>query len=146
MPTTSASDAWRYGLRASYRRRAGEARRRCRSASTCSARRRTSRRSGSLDIPPREGDIFVFGRPPGDDVNADTLAQPHRSTSAPYVFAEIALGPKLTIVPGLRIDGFLLEGSAIKPPVVGITPIGFSRLDWGVDPRLSVTYRAASSG
>ena len=31
----------------------------------------SSRRSGSLDIPPREGDIFVFGRPPGDDVNAD---------------------------------------------------------------------------
>jgi hypothetical protein len=44
-------------------------------------------------------------------------------------------------VPGLRIDGFLIEGSAIKPAVVGITPIGFSRLDWGVDPRLSMSWR-----
>ena len=96
-------------------------------------------RSGSLDIPPREGDIFVFGRPPGDDVNADTWHN-HILDVAPYVFAEIALG-KLTIVPGLRIDGFLIEGSAITPPIVGITPIGFSRLDWGVDPRLSVSYR-----
>jgi hypothetical protein len=139
VPTTSASDAWRYGLRASYRRRLAK-------IVTLSVgldmlgTATTSRRAGSLDIPPREGDIFVFGRPPGEDVNSDAWHN-HILDAAPYAFAEIAVGPKLTIVPGIRIDGFLLEGSAIKPPVIGVTPIGFSRLDWGVDPRLSVTYR-----
>ena len=137
-PTTSSSDAWRYGLRGSYRRRLAR-------IVTLSVGLdmlgtvTSSRRSGSLDIPPREGDIFVFGRPPGDDVNADSWHN-HILDVAPYLFTEIVLG-KLTIVPGLRIDGFLLEGSAIKPAVVGITPIGFSRLDWGVDPRLSMTWR-----
>ncbi len=28
-------------------------------------------RSGSLTIPAREGDLRIFGQPPGDDVNAD---------------------------------------------------------------------------
>ncbi|HEY1585726.1 MAG TPA: TonB family protein, partial [Polyangia bacterium] len=138
IPTTTSSNAWRYGLRGSYRRRLAR-------IVTLSAgldmlgTATSSRRAGSLDIPPREGDIFVFGRPPGDDVNADAWHN-HILDVAPYVFTEIALG-KLTIVPGLRIDGFLLEGSAIKPAIVGVTPIGFSRLDWGVDPRLSMSYR-----
>jgi hypothetical protein len=139
-PTTALSDAWRYGLRAAYRRKLVR-------VLTLSVgfdmlgTETSSKRAGSLDIPPREGDIFVFGRPPGDDVNADAWHN-HILDAAPYVFAEIALfGNKLTIVPGLRIDGFLIEGSAIKPAIVGVTPVGFSRLDWGVDPRLSVAYR-----
>ena len=28
-------------------------------------------RVGSVNLPAREGDITVFGQPPGDDVNAD---------------------------------------------------------------------------
>ncbi len=138
IPTATSSDAWRYGLRGSYRHRLAR-------IVTLSlgldmlGTATTSRRAGSLDIPPREGDIFVFGRPPGDDVNADSWHN-HILDVGPYVFAEIAVG-KLTIIPGLRVDGFLIEGSAIKPPVVGVTPVGFSRLDWGFDPRLSVVYR-----
>ncbi len=138
IPTTTAADAWKYGLRGSYRRRVGK-------RTTLSVGLdmlgtvTSSRRAGSLDIPPREGDIFVFGRPPGDDVNADAWRN-HILDVAPYVFAEIQLG-RLTLQPGLRIDGVLLEGSATKPQIVGVTPIGFSRLDWGVDPRLSVAYK-----
>ena len=113
----------------SYRRelaRIGDAVGRPRPAGHGDARRA---RSGSLDIPPREGDIFVFGQPPGDDVNADAwhthIARRRRRTCSPR-----SASGQLTIVPGLRVDGFLLEGSAITPPVVGVTPIGFSRLDW----------------
>jgi hypothetical protein len=132
-PTTSASDAWRYGLRGSYRRKLAR-------IVTMSVgldmlgTATSSRRSGSLDIPPRAGGIFVFGRPPGVTRQRRLVAQPHRR--APYVFTEIALGKP--IVPGLRIDLLAARGSAIKPAVVSITPIGFSRLDSGADPRLSM--------
>jgi TonB family protein len=137
-PTTSDSTAWRYGLRSAYRRRFAK-------FATLSVgvdmlgTMTHSTRSGSLDIPPREGDIFVFGRPPGDDVNADDWHN-HILDVGPYVFAELNAG-KFSFVPGLRIDGYMIEGSAIKPAVLGITNIGFSRLDWGVDPRFSVNAR-----
>src|SRR5262249_49822872 len=98
-----------------------------------------SRRSGSLEIPPREGDRFVFGRPPGDDINADRWTT-HIADAAPYLFAEIALG-RLTLVPGLRFDTFLLEGSQSTPPIQGTTPIGFSHFGFGIDPRLQINYR-----
>jgi hypothetical protein len=137
-PTSLTSTAWRYGLRASYRRRVA----RWATISTGLDLQGTLtnlRRSGSLDIPPREGDIFVFGRPPGEDVNADAWTT-HIANAAPYIFAEFAAG-KFTFVPGLRVDGYLLEGSALRPPVIGVTNIGFSRLDWAVDPRLAITYK-----
>jgi hypothetical protein len=137
-PTTNDSNSWRYGLRGAYRRR-------LRKWVTLSTGfdmlgvMTHTRRSGSLDIPPREGDIFVFGRPPGEDVNADDWNN-HIVDMAPYAFAEFNVG-KLTIIPGLRLDAFLIEGSAIVPRILGATQIGFSRLDWGVDPRLSIVYR-----
>jgi len=137
-PTTSASSGFRYGLRASYRRRL--ARWATLSAGLDAQGSVTdSRRSGSLDIPPREGDIFVFGRPPGDDVNADAWST-HIADVAPYVFAEFSVG-KLTVTPGLRLDAFLLEGSQSIPSIIGLTPVGFSRLEWGVDPRLAINYK-----
>jgi TonB family protein len=138
VPTTSDATAWRYGLRSSYRRRLAK-------FVTLSlgldmqGTATHSERSGSLDIPPREGDIFVFGRPPGDDVNADNWRN-HIVDVGPYIFAEFTIG-KFTFVPGLRLDGYLIEGSAIKPAIVGITPIGFSRLDFAADPRLTIVYR-----
>jgi hypothetical protein len=137
-PTDNESYAWKYGLRSSYRKRP----RKWVTLSLGLDMQGTvthSKRSGSLDIPPREGDIFVFGRPPGDDINADDWTN-HIVDVAPYLFAELTFG-KFTIIPGLRLDAVVIEGSSIAPAVVGVTPIGFSRLDWGVDPRLSVVYR-----
>ncbi len=137
-PTTNDADGFRYGLRAAYRRRVAK-------WATLSAgldaqgTRSNSRRSGSLDIPPREGDIFVFGRPPGDDVNADAWTS-HIADVAPYVFTELTAGP-VTITPGFRLDAFLIEGSQNTPNVVGTTPVGFSHIAWGPDLRLAVSYR-----
>jgi TonB family protein len=138
VPTLAESEALRYGLRASYRRRPA----RWLTLSLgldLAGQLAQSHRSGSLEIPPREGDLFVFGRPPGDDVNADRWTT-HIADAAPYVFFEIALG-KLTLVPGLRFDAFVLEGSQSTPPVQGTTPIGFSHFEYGIDPRLQVNYR-----
>jgi TonB family protein len=140
-PTRAQAQALRYGLRASYRRRLAK----FATLSTGVDAQGTytwSSRSGSLDIPPREGDVFVFGRPPGDDVNADAW-NTHLANVAPFAFVEFSLGP-LTIVPGLRVDAYLLEGSQSTPRVRGTTPIGFARLDFselGVDPRLTITYK-----
>jgi TonB family protein len=138
VPTLAESNDVRYGLRANYRRRVHK-HVTLSLGLDLSGQVAHSQRSGSLEIPPREGDIFVFGRPPGDDVNADKW-NTHILDAAPYLFAEVALGP-VSLVPGLRLDTFLIEGSQSTPPVVGTTPIGFSHFDFGFDPRLQVNYK-----
>jgi hypothetical protein len=139
VPTLAQSSDIRYGLRASYRRKLHK-RVTLSLGLDLAGQVAQSRRSGSLEIPPREGDIFVFGRPPGDDVNADKWST-HIGDAAPYVFAEISLGP-VTLVPGLRFDAFLLEGSQTTPPIIGTTAVGFTNFQFGFDPRLQINYKA----
>ncbi len=102
-------------------------------------------REGSLTLPAREGDVAVFGQPPGDDVAADTWST-HVLDVAPFVHADLALGP-LTLSPGVRADAYLLEVSRSTPRVGGTPPIGSSRLETAVAPRasarLDVTPRLA---
>jgi hypothetical protein len=64
-------------------------------------------RAGSLTLPPREGDISVFGQPPGADINVDTW-QTHIVGVAPFVNARIAFGP-VALTPGLRLDGYFIQ-------------------------------------
>jgi TonB family protein len=138
VPTVAQLDGLRYGLRASYRRKLAK-------FLTLSlgldlqGQVADNQRSGSLDIPPREGDIFVFGQPPGDDINADKWST-HVSDIAPYAFAELRVGA-FTITPGVRLDAFQIQGSQLVPRVVGTSAIGFQRAEWGVDPRLSVNWK-----
>ena len=94
-------------------------------------------RAGSLTIPAREGDLYVFGQAPGAGVNADRW-NANLAGVAPYVSAEIRLGP-LTVVPGLRVEGFLIEGSRATPRVGATPAVGFSRLTADLDPRLSAS-------
>jgi len=96
------------------------------------------RRAGSLTIPAREGDLGVFGQPPGDDVNAD-----HWSATvgdvAPYASATFTHG-RWILTPSVRADAFPVDGSRALPPI-GATPVvGYSHLDFALDPRLSVAY------
>jgi hypothetical protein len=96
-------------------------------------------RDGSLTIPAREGDIAVFGQPPGDDTNSDTWST-FSLNVAPYATLDFDWGP-LTLTPGLRLDGYLLEASR-KTPRVGQTPsMGQSALDAQMEPRLSARLR-----
>jgi TonB family protein len=102
-------------------------------------------RRGSVTSPPREGDIHVFGQPPSDRSNADTW-QTTLVSVAPYVQADWApLGDRLHVLPGLRVEPFLLGGSRLTP-VRGDTPsIGFLHEDTAVDPRLAVRVQASKA-
>ena len=96
-------------------------------------------RDGSLTIPAREGDITVFGQPPGDDTNTDTWTALVLNV-APYASLDFDWGP-LTLTPGLRFDGYLLEASR-STPRVGQTPsIGQSTLRAEFEPRVSARLR-----
>ena len=98
-------------------------------------------RRGSLTIPAREGDVSVFGQPPSEDSNSDSW-QTTIVDVAPYLTLDWELGP-LTLTPGLRIDGYLLEASR-NTPRIGQTPaIGGSSLQAEIEPRVSARLRMA---
>ena len=98
-------------------------------------------RRGAVTLPPREGDVNVFGQQPGDQVNADDWTTTIGSL-APYVQVDAALFEgKLHVIPGFRVEPFVVSGSR-QTPVVGDTPsIGFAHEDTLLQPRLNVTYR-----
>jgi hypothetical protein len=136
---SQAIDTFRYGVRAA--RRAPITADLAVTAGVDVAGSRSSvTRSGSLTVPPREGDIYVFGQPPGADVAADTWSA-SLVDAAPFVFADLRLGP-VAITPGVRVDAFLIEGSRVTPRVGATPSIGSSRLTTAIDPRVSVSFAA----
>jgi len=70
-------------------------------------------RRGSLTLPPREGDITVFGQSPGDDVAFDAW-RTYQLSAAPFVHADITLGP-VVVSPGLRLETLLTDIDADTP-------------------------------
>jgi TonB family protein len=128
----------RYGLRASYRERITSFATISMGADVLGTRSHVMR-SGSITLPPREGDVTVFGQAPGDDINSDDF-HIEIVDVAPYVHAELALGP-LTISPGLRLDAFLLDGDRLSPPSPGAPTIGFSRMSPTIEPRIAARLR-----
>lgn len=95
-------------------------------------------REGSLNRPARVDDITVFGQAPGSDVNVDHQ-QVHTVELAPHASVDLRLGP-VTVTPGLRLQGLLLDGDR-RTPRVGATPaVGFSRSQVEADPRLAVRW------
>lgn len=100
-------------------------------------------RSGSLLIPPREGDLTVFGRPPGDDTTNDSWTAGSIDV-APYVTAQLDAGP-LSLVTGLRVDAFLLQTSRLTPRVGRTPSIGYAELEGRIEPRVSAKLRVNQS-
>jgi len=138
-PTRLAVDGWRYGLRAQARRRP---RRWLWLTLGLDAQgvRSEVMRAGSLTLPPREGDVYVFGQPPAGDVGNDRF-DVHVLDAAPYVAADVSVGP-VTITPGLRADVYLIQGNQLRPASpLGPVP-GFARLAWALDPRLALRWQA----
>lgn len=130
-------DSDRYGLRASTRSRIGS---RVMVVIGMDVLGTSSKlvREGSLTLPPREGDIAVFGQPPGDELAVDRWST-HVLDVGPNVHADVKLGP-FTITPGLRGDAYLIEGSQ-RVPRIGLTPpIGFSRMTTAIAPRASARW------
>ncbi|MEO6420219.1 MAG: TonB-dependent receptor, partial [Polyangiaceae bacterium] len=140
VPTQLDIGSWKYGLRASHRSKVARAIDLTLGVDALGASS-DIRRAGTLTLPPREGDVTVFGQAPGSDYNVDRWST-NIVDLGPYVLADIRVG-KFTFTPGLRFDAYLIEGSRMTPRV-GLTPaIGFSRLSGVVDPRLTVRYQAS---
>jgi hypothetical protein len=106
-----------------------------------SAARASLARSGSLEIPPREGDLSVFGQPPGPDAGNDTWNVGSVDV-APFAAVDVEAGP-LVVSPSLRFDAFVTTTSR-RTPRIGQTPaVGSSRLDGELEPRATARLRVA---
>jgi TonB dependent receptor/Carboxypeptidase regulatory-like domain/TonB-dependent Receptor Plug Domain len=93
-------------------------------------------RLGSLTIPVREGDLYIFGQPPGDDLAADRW---HATTidAASHAGLDLRAG-RITATLGARLDVWMLGASRLTPRV-GATPgIGAQQILFTEDPRGSV--------
>ncbi len=100
------------------------------------------RRKGATILPPREGDITVFGQPPNDVVNFDDWSVMIGSV-APYVQADIELfGNKVHVVPGARLDAFLVSGDKQFPSKDGTEQRGYLRNETIAEPRLAARWQA----
>ena len=141
MPTELDVDAGIYGVRASWRKRAGRAVLAL-GLDTEIVDARLERR-GSITAPAREGDLRVFGQPPPDQLAADRWGVVTAS-AAPYATVDVALwGDRLHLVPGLRIEPFFTSVSR-RTPIAGVTPsIGLFAQDVAVQPRLAVRLDVA---
>ncbi len=99
-------------------------------------------RSGTLTLPAREGDPFVFGAVPGSDFASDSY-ETHTLNVAPY--AEVALEwSDLRVTPGVRLSAFLIGSDHLRPAVGRVPPLGRSAAFAPVEPRLRVDYAASS--
>ncbi|MGE5185075.1 MAG: carboxypeptidase regulatory-like domain-containing protein, partial [Acidobacteriota bacterium] len=99
----------------------------------------TIRRFGSLTIPAREGDLHIFGQPPGDDVAADDW---HATTidAATHVALDAHAGPVVATA-GVRGDAWLLTASRLTPRVGATPSIGSQQILFTGDPRASVQWK-----
>jgi hypothetical protein len=138
-PTHLDTDGWRYGLRASNRNRLTQWAWLTLGADLLGTRSAVDR-VGSLTLPAREGDVFVFGQPPANDLQADKYSI-HQLDAQAWVQAGFTAGP-VTLTPGLRAGPVLIQGDHLSPASPTAPVPGFGRLDWTVEPRLAVAWRA----
>lgn len=141
-PASLDESTWRGGLRASLRTRVAKPLGLAFGVDVAGSSTRVAR-TGSLLVPSREGDPGVFGRPPGDDTASDTWVSGAIDV-APWVIAQLDTGP-LSVVTGLRVDGFLLQTSRSTPRIGRTPPIGHAQLEGRVQPRVSARLRVNTS-
>jgi TonB family protein len=96
-------------------------------------------RTGSVTSPPREGDAYIFGRRPSDDLAHDTWSAQLTDASV-FALGELSLG-LFTFTGGVRVDAYLIDVSRLVPQQVGVPALGTSSATWAVDPRASVTFK-----
>lgn len=99
-----------------------------------------SARSGSITSPPREGDPYVFGRVPADQINSDEWSTVLAS-AAPY--AEFDWAPAkevLHVTPGVRLEPYFTSANRRRPAGPNRVDLGTSRADITVQPRLAMRY------
>jgi hypothetical protein len=100
-------------------------------------------RLGAVTLPPREGDVHVFGQPPGEQVNFDKWTT-NLFSVAPYGQADIGLfEDTLHVVPGIRLDPYVISGSPITPVQGDQPPVGYTHETTTIEPRVAVRYQAS---
>jgi hypothetical protein len=132
---------WRYGLRAVYRTVLDEHLTLVSGFDGLASNASLSRK-GSMTVPAREGDLSVFGQPPSDDVAYDTWSVLTLDAGL-FTKADLTFGP-FSITPGLRLSAIGVDGSRLTPRVAVTPSIGYSTLDWNVEPRLALAVALSS--
>lgn len=99
-------------------------------------------RYGTLTLPPREGDITVFGQPPGSEVTRDRWTT-YDVNVAPHASLRLRLG-RWTLTPGVRLEIHGLTTSRVLPTLPGIPPVGSAELLVRPEPRGLVRYDATA--
>lgn len=99
-----------------------------------------ARRTGTLALPPREGDRVVFGQSPGDGVNRDRWARLDLGAAA-YARLDLRLFDRLDLSPGLRVEPRLARSDRRLPVTPGAVETGADRWAAWVEPRLSAAWR-----
>ena len=84
-------------------------------------------RNGSVNQPPREGDIVVFGQRPPSETASDNWNLTVFSVAS-YATVDLKLG-NWTLTPGLRFEPTWIEGDHRLPFSKVAPPVGYSRLD-----------------
>jgi TonB family protein len=84
-------------------------------------------RNGSVNQPPREGDIVVFGQRPPSETASDNWNVTVFSVAS-YATLDLKLG-NWTLTPGLRFEPTWIEGDHRLPLSNTAPPVGYSRLD-----------------
>ncbi len=107
--------------------------------------RASLRREGALTLPAREGDITVFGQPPGDRVGADAWRSTQGSIAGYATTAFSWRDDRWRFEPGIRIEPTLLSGDRILP-VRPIEPaVGYASATVGVLPRAQLRWTPVPS-
>lgn len=139
-PTTQSIDATVFGVRAKWRGRVASFLSLNTGLDVEASESRIERR-GAIILPPREGDVTVFGQPPNDVVNFDDWSVMIGSI-APYVQGDVELlGGKLHIVPGARLDAFLVSGDKQFPTKADAEQRGYLRDEMVAEPRLAARWQ-----
>ena len=97
------------------------------------------RRDGAASLPAREGDVRVFGQPPGNRVNLDDWSTRQLGLGG-FASARLDLGA-LWLQPGVRLEPLLTDGSRILPVRPTEPPVGFTDLRVVADPRIRARLR-----
>lgn len=100
-------------------------------------------RLGSNTSPARTGDPYVFGEAPTDQVAHDDGSSIAASV-APYLTGDFSfLSDRLHVIPGVRVEPYVLSVSRTAPAVGATPPVGLFEEFSIVEPRLAVRWSPA---
>jgi TonB family protein len=98
-------------------------------------------RQGSITLPHREGDVYVFGQAPPDKGNVDQWEATTLSL-APYGQMDFGLfDDALHIVPGIRFEPYITTVNRALPVSGDTPPTGVTTESTAVDPRIAIRLK-----